>query len=129
LFAFVNNRVVNRAQRLWMRRPITAQWSDDAKKGQERAAEVKAGAKADASKAEADAKAKADKMKGDASAAPGKAKDHAKAKADQATTDAAAKANAAAGDATAKTKGKVDAAMPGMDMGAGAEVDAGSELK
>ncbi len=86
-----------------------AQWSEDAKKGQERAAEVKAGAKV-----ETDAKAKADKMKGDA-----------KATADKAKGDAAAKANAAVGDA--KAKGKVDAAVPGV--GVGAEVEAGGAAK
>jgi hypothetical protein len=93
-----------------------AQWSEDAKKGQERAAEVKAGAKVDAGKAEADAKATADKAKGNA-----------KAKTDKETTDAAAKANAAAGGANAKAKGAIDAAVPGM--GAGAEVEAGAGAK
>jgi colicin import membrane protein len=115
-----------------------AQSSEDATKGQERAAEVKAGAKVDASKAEADAKAKADKMKGDAKATADKAKSGAmgtadkakagaKATADKTTTDAAAKANATAGDATAEAKGKVDAAIPGT--GASAEVEAGAGAK
>ena len=100
-----------------------AQWSDGAKKGQERADEVKNRAAGDAAKAEAGAKAKAD----DAKATSGDAKAQAKAKADKATADAHGKAHdatAAGVDAT----GKVDAAVPGM-AGAGAEVKAGAAAK
>lgn len=104
-----------------------AQWSEDAQKGQERAAEVKAGAKHDAKKAEHDAKAKADKMTGDAKATAHKTKHHAKATGDKAKGDAKAKADAAAANATGKAKGAVDAAVPGLDAGADAEAGAGAK--
>src|SRR5439155_6752762 len=115
-----------------------AQWSEDAAKGQERAAEAKAGAKVAPSKAEADAKAKAHKAKhdakaaahkttDDAKAAAGNATGHTKAAAHKATDAAAAKANSAVGGANAKAKGAVDSTLPGM--GEGAEVEGGAGAK
>src|SRR2546427_7436144 len=62
------------------------QWSETAKKGQERAAEVKDDAAATGAKVEGEAKGKADKMKGAAKSHADKAKGSAKAHADKATS-------------------------------------------